>query len=328
MITYAGPNNITLISNNDTLLENCKVGTCPLDLASIHYVPSVVANAIFVSIFGLALLIHVPLGIRYRTWSFLAGLVGGLILEILGYYARLAMHSNPFKSDPFLLYIVTLTIAPCFLTASIYVCLSRIITVYGVEKARFRPHTYTYIFIGCDIFSLVLQAVGGAIADTADTHSATQNGINIMIAGLVFQVVSLTVFATLCADFAWRVVRSGRRSSAELSSRLPCRVSLFYLFMCSLGVATFTIYIRSIYRVAELQGGFDGSLANDQTTFIILESVMVAIATIALTTTHPGLIFGKNWSLKRAEVTLGSRGPVEKIGDVSSRERDIELTSH
>ncbi|KAI4211624.1 MAG: hypothetical protein LQ351_005665 [Letrouitia transgressa] len=338
MITYASPANISIIAENDTLIENCKVGTCPLDLASIDYVPSLPGNIIFLAIFAIVLIIQVPFGIRYRTWSFLAGIIGGQVLEILGYVARVQMHDNPFKSDPFLLYIVTLTIAPCFLTASIYVCLSRVITVYGTDKARFTPHTYTYIFIGCDIFSLVLQAVGGALADTADTHSESQKGINIMIAGLAFQVVSLTVFIALCSDYAWSVVKKGRKSTAELASRLAGSPATFYLFMicesfsqfsCTLiciphsiltqaayiaiGIATFTIYVRSIYRVAELQGGFDGHLANDQTTFIILESVMVAIASVALTIPHPGLVFGKNWNLKKAQEALGGDGPVEKI---------------
>lgn len=30
-------------------------------------------------------------------------------------------------------------------------------------------------------------------------------GTDIMIAGLVFQVVSLAIFVALCADFAWRL---------------------------------------------------------------------------------------------------------------------------
>lgn len=64
--------------------------------------------------------------------------------------------------------------------------------------------------------------------------------------------------------------------------------------------------------MAELQGGFDGHLANDQTTFIILESVMVAIASVALTIPHPGLVFGKNWNLKKAQEALGRAEPVDK----------------
>ena len=92
-----------------------------------------------------------------------------------------------------------------FLTAAIYLCLARIIVIYGKQYARFAPRTYTIIFICCDVFSLILQATGGGMADTAATPSQGQTGINIMIAGLSFQVVSLTLFTALCADFAWNV---------------------------------------------------------------------------------------------------------------------------
>jgi hypothetical protein len=41
-------------------------------------------------------------GIRYRTWGFLGCLIGGLILEILGYVARVQLHYNPFRKGPFI----------------------------------------------------------------------------------------------------------------------------------------------------------------------------------------------------------------------------------
>lgn len=65
----------------------------------------------------------------------------------------------------------------------------------------------------------------------------------------------------------------------------------------ALGLATLTIFIRSCFRVAELSQGFNGKLANDQVTFMVLEGMMVSIACIALTVAHPGLIFGKSWGL-------------------------------
>lgn len=83
-------------------------------------------------------------------------------------------------------------------------------------------------------------------------------------------------------------------------------------------MATFTIYIRSVFRVAELCGGFDGHLANDQITFMVLEGAMVTIAAIALTVVHPGMVFGKNWSLKKAREELAhERGASEKIENES-----------
>ncbi|KAL8816966.1 MAG: hypothetical protein Q9223_004115 [Gallowayella weberi] len=338
------PNNDTinaLIASgfNQTLLENpdlCTIQTCPKEFQQIDYIPSLAGNAFFLALFALILLFQLAFGYRWRTWSFTGSVFGGLVLEIIGYAARIQLHDNIFKSDPFLMFVLTLlqficlfsflsqvtkyqlitifrylivlTIAPCFLTAAIYLSLSRIILIHGEHLARFKPRTYTIIFICCDIFSLVLQAIGGALADTADTHSMEQTGINIMIAGLVFQVVSLTVFAILCADFFWSVKKHGGVSRSVLQARLPYSISRFNFFIGALAIATLAIYIRSIFRVAELSGGFDGHLANDEVTFMILEGTMIAIASIALTLPHPGMVFGRNWNMKLARAAVAEEG--------------------
>ncbi|KAI4152179.1 MAG: hypothetical protein L6R39_001877 [Caloplaca ligustica] len=309
---YESGFNITLLNNTDL----CTRETCPLSIAQVHYDLSLGGNAFFLALFSLLLVLQLAFGFKWRTWSFTGSIFGGLVLEILGYVSRVQMHYNPWNGDAFLMYIIVLTIAPCFLTAAIYLSLSRIILVYGEPLARFKPRTYTIIFIGCDVFSLVLQAIGGALADTASTNSLLQTGINIMIAGLAFQVVSLTVFAVLCADFAWSVRRKGGDvSRGTLQGKLPyCSVGMFYSFIIALAVATLTIYIRSCFRVAELQGGFDGELANDQITFMVLEGTMVSIACIALTAVHPGFVFGSSWKMKKARAEiLHGHGPAQRL---------------
>lgn len=64
----------------------------------------------------------------------------------------------------------------------------------------------------------------------------------------------------------------------------------------ALAIATFTIFIRSVYRVAELSGGFSGDLANNETTFMIFEGPMIIIAVAALTLFHPGTSFNGMWT--------------------------------
>jgi hypothetical protein len=63
-----------------------------------------------------------------------------------------------------LIQIVCLTIAPAFYAAGIYFCLSRIVTVFGVENSRVSAKTYPVLFITCDFVSLLLQSVGGGMA--------------------------------------------------------------------------------------------------------------------------------------------------------------------
>jgi hypothetical protein len=190
-------------------------------------------------------------------------------------------------------YLVCLTIAPAFLSAAIYLCFSRIVIVYGARISYLRPKTYTYLFIAGDFIALLLQAAGGGIA-ASTTGSTQQTGINIMIAGVSWQVFSLVVFAALCTHFALRVRRARSLDFNPQYDVLRSSRS-FRVLLWSLGIATLTIFVRSVFRCAELSGGFNGSLANNEITFMILEGAMISIAVIALTSFHPGLIWKGEW---------------------------------
>ncbi|KAI9731475.1 MAG: hypothetical protein M1835_003523, partial [Candelina submexicana] len=252
--------------------ELCTLQTCTLGQAHFGYVPSLAGNALYLSIFALLIFTQLGLGVLYRTWGFAVGMFFGLVLEVIGYIARIQMHFNPFTKDPFLMYLVCLTIGPAFISASIYLCLARIIVVYGESLSFLKPRTYTITFMSCDLFSLVLQAIGGGMASNAKVHSDEQTGINIMIAGLSTQVFSLLLFMALCAEFAWRAHK--RRMDLDIAYAELRRTLLFKSFLVALSLATLTIFVRSVFRVAELSQGFDGSLANDQVTFMILEGAM------------------------------------------------------
>lgn len=206
--------------------------------------------------------------------------------------------------------------------------------VYGEQNSRLKPRTYTLLFISCDFLSLLLQAAGGAIASIADTRSLEQTGINIMIAGLAFQVVSLVLFVALCSEFAWRI--SKLNSSTPTSS--VTETKLFKRFLVgqstftpgigiaantgvALSLATICILIRCIFRVAELSDGFNGKLANQEVTFMVLEGAMVVIACLALTAYHPGKCFQGEW----AAANFRMRGQTVQSGhDNNEAEKDLE----
>ena len=104
--------------------------------------------------------------------------------------------------------LIPLTIAPALLTAGIYLCLTRIVVATGAENSRIRPRMYTYIFIGCDLLALVLQAIGGGLAATAKDKRGSDQGVRIMIAGLISQVVTMVLFMALWLDFVLRTRRA------------------------------------------------------------------------------------------------------------------------
>ncbi|KAJ5736569.1 RTA1 domain protein [Penicillium malachiteum] len=275
--------------------SNCTISTCPMSEAEIDYMPNVPANAFFVALFAVVFCIQLFAGVWYLTWAYTAAMLPGLILEVLGYVGRIMLHQNPFNFNSFLLYLICLTIAPAFFSAAIYICLGRIITIYGTQLARFRPRTYTIIFVSCDLTSLVLQAAGGAIASIADSGqvSLQNTGINIMIAGLAFQVASLLLFMVLATEFIFSVHKNSKERNDKFTGLREQRK--WKMFLYCLGLATVTIFIRSTFRVAELQGGFSSSLANNQVDLMVLESSMVSIACICLTIGHPAFIIGRTW---------------------------------
>lgn len=116
-----------------------------------------------------------------------------------------------------------------------------------------------------------------------------------MVAGLVFQVVSLLVFMGLWLEFIYRLHKTSE--SAKDVRFFELRDSKkFTWFQYSLGAAVVLIFIRSVYRVAELQQGFNGPIANDEVSFMILEGPMIFLAVLAMTVLHPGIASTGHWS--------------------------------
>ncbi len=288
-----GYGNLTILIDHDSL---CDATLCDLTLAHFDYIPSLGGNALYAAIFGIYIFFNIYFGIRHKTWGYMAAMFLGLSGEVIGYIGRLLLYQNPFDptGNDFLIYLVCLTISPAFFAAAIYLCLARIVVVYGEHLSYFRPRTYTLIFCGCDIFSLLLQAAGGGIASGATTYSQDQMGINIMLAGLSCQVASLALFAAFSGYFAYQLYTNPSSWSREHASVYESK--LFKLFLAGLCTATLTIFVRSVFRVAELSGGFHGPLANNQISFMILEGAMVVIATSCLTLLHPGVAFQGSWS--------------------------------
>jgi len=296
----------------------------------MNYLPSLAGNALYMAIFSLLLFVNLLFGIRYKTTTFTIWMSLGLIGEAVGYVGRIMLHNNIFSFNAFLIYLVPLTIAPAFVTACIYLCLARIISIMdpNLTYTRLKPKVYTTIFVTFDFIALVLQGAGGGITSTGNDTTTDLLGVNVMIAGLAFQIFSLVVFIALCSDFAWRFYRASGTGSAPSSgpmlennstyvlldknetsiSTTPTlatldhvrRSRMFKGLILALACATILILIRSCYRLAELRGGFHGTLANNEVLFMILEGPMIIISVLLLNVFHPGFSLGKHhlWNMK------------------------------
>lgn len=89
--------------------ENCTLTPgptyCPPDVGVYEYRPKLSANIVFIALFFLAMLIHIALGIKYRTWTFLFCIFWGCVSELIGYGGRVMLWENPFSFPGFLIQI-------------------------------------------------------------------------------------------------------------------------------------------------------------------------------------------------------------------------------
>ncbi|GFZ42983.1 hypothetical protein JCM24511_00701 [Saitozyma sp. JCM 24511] len=171
------------------------------------YTPGKAPGYAYVVVFGVGLLLHIGLAVRYKYWIAMVTLIPGGLLEILGWAGRLWSAEKPTNSNPFLMQICCLILGPAFFSAWAYTILGYCITRLGSAYSLLKPKWYLITFVSADIISLVLQAIGGGRAAVAaklgtNTHTATQ----IMLAGILFQLVTMTVFVVLAVDFIARVI--------------------------------------------------------------------------------------------------------------------------
>lgn len=103
---------VGLESLNLTMLMNapweCTLCTCPLKVDGIligmmEYVPDLGGNIFFSVLFGICLLFQLYLGFRNKTWGYLIGMGGGLILEVVGYIGRILLRDTMFEDTYFIM---------------------------------------------------------------------------------------------------------------------------------------------------------------------------------------------------------------------------------
>ncbi|KAF3143816.1 hypothetical protein TWF569_005146 [Orbilia oligospora] len=275
----------------------CNWDLCPVSASWFGYRPSLPMNITFLAIFTIAFTAHVYLAVRYKTHGFGICMSIACFLEISGYAGRILAYTNPWSLPAFFIQINGVGLAPTFFAAGIYLCLTRIVIAYGARISRVQPKVYTYFFVLCDIISLVIQAPGGALSSiSASQGKPPKLGAYVGLSGICFQVLALSIWLGLGAEFALRCRRVGMEAWDPKYEKMR-NSWRFKAFLAALGVATAALYVRSVYRIAELSGGYTGHLAKDELAFCILEAVMIAILSLVTAAFHPGYGFGEDYVL-------------------------------
>ncbi|KAL7961600.1 RTA1 domain-containing protein [Trichoderma compactum] len=256
----------------------------PNGIGALSFTPMLAPNAIFTTVYTILLIIQLVLTVRFwRYYGYAMGMLGGLILELVGYIAKVQLSHNRADKNGYIMYIIGLTLGPTFLSSSLYLGISAL--QRHCEAARFSrlsPKLFATMFILGDFICLCFIGCGGSLAAI---YAENPIGVDLMMAGLATQVLFTTIFCILLA--------------------LVCRKIHYHLakdnkisYIYYVATAAICLFIRSCWRVAELNGGFNGPLSDKEGIFIALDSLPMIIMSVLLTVTHPEFWFDKRSHLR------------------------------
>lgn len=320
-------------------------------------------NIFFLALFVLIWLFHLGMLAKSRYHWFNITFICGYTLEFLGFLGRVLAFMDDTNINYFLLQYVSLTLAPAFIMGGIYFLFAQNVAIYGREYSVLKPMWYSYFFIACDVGSLVVQGIGGGMASVANQEKTDPApGTWTMFGGIVFQVAAMTVFIIFWLEFIVRLYYRHRKeikTDSPLNRRTP--ISFFKLlfntpsarafkkeqlepfynpqfrymrekplvpyYPVAVTAAVIFIYIRCVYRVVELQQGFDGYLVRHETFIMTLDASMIAIAGLIFVPFHPVFVFGPENVLKVADVKQNNSG--EKLDDADfSKLENLQISDH
>lgn len=150
------------------------------------------------------------------------------------------------------------------------------IPILGYHTSPIKPKLYLIIFLTVDMVSLVVQGVGGGMAGKAfSKKQSTDTATTIMVGGIMFQLVSTCIFATLYQYVIFRGIETIRRNRPLLCLALATYLSVICMI------------VRGVYRSIELRQGWRGYLITNERFAIGMEGTPMLIAIIIFNIFHP-----------------------------------------
>jgi len=214
--------------------------------------------------------------------------------------------------------ITATIISPTFLSAANFMILGIVVERLGSRYSWISAKKYSLIFVSADVLALLIQAGGGAMASIADTQAGSDRGGNIMLVGIILQIVAMTVYIIVAADFLRRFFANkpvrdhAQIAEMELSENSKLRSESpmpdwpvkqgsarpvpdalegrMKLMILGLSLSTLFLFIRGIYRVAELADGWNGTIISTQIYFNVLDGAMIVLAMYTLNFLHPSFL--------------------------------------
>ncbi|KAJ5937181.1 hypothetical protein N7454_004836 [Penicillium verhagenii] len=250
-----------------------------------NYTPSVAAAVVYIIVFIIATGGHIFLAAKHKLKFLIAFIVGGFF-EAIGYIARaISANQNPdYTILPYALQCLFILVAPSLFAASIYMILGRIIRlVDGDSNSLIRATRLTKIFVCGDILAFLIQGGGGGMISSAKTASSMKLAENIIVVGLVVQIVFFGFFIVVSVIFHKRM--KAQPTTASLTSATHWERYMYVLYSASM-----MIMVRCIYRVIEYVQGSTGALQSHEYFAYIFDATLMLIVMVIFIWFHPSQI--------------------------------------
>ncbi|KAJ5699153.1 hypothetical protein N7462_001158 [Penicillium macrosclerotiorum] len=273
------------------------------DYILYNYTPSLAAAVICLLLFLCTTFGHIFLVWKHKTKFFITFIVGGFF-ESIGYGARaINAHEAPnYATMPYAMQSLFILLAPSLFAASIYMILGRIIRlVDGDSRSLIRATRLTKIFVLGDVLSFVIQSGGGAIMSSAKSASKLKLGEDVIIVGLVVQIIFFGFFVLVSVIFHHRMAKNP--TNAALGTPVDWSRYMIVLYFASALIMT-----RCLYRVIEYIQGSTGLLQSHEYFMYVFDTILMLMVTIIFLAFHPSeVIYEGHRKLDDLELIRGQR---------------------
>ncbi|KAF8170088.1 RTA1-like protein [Pholiota molesta] len=275
-----------------------------------HYIPTEGVAITFIVLYAFSTVAHLGQATYYRMWWLLPTVCLCGLLEIIGWSARLWSSFSPSLSSPFEMQITATILGPTPFLAANFVIFGAMIQRLGTQYSRLSPKMYTILFCTCDVISLIVQAVGFYQLTLTCPSNSSQGG-NIMLGGISFQLLTITLYALCASEFYVRYARDWPIRKAPMNEKdetitanpqsMTNKTSLMTAaLILARRVSSYGIYLKAVYRTIELSDGWNGRIISTQVYFNVLDGAMVTLAMYTTNIAHPGLLLGRGMGLVKA----------------------------
>ncbi|KAJ7183411.1 RTA1 like protein-domain-containing protein [Mycena filopes] len=247
------------------------------------YVPKKSLAVLAVALYGISAAIHWThfFAVAPRR-PFMLTLTFGMTFMATGFILRILYSNPPFTLGKYIAMDLFILLSPCFFLATDYILLSHLATSFDQAVSDqcllIRHSRIVKIFVWSDVSTFLLQSSGGGLSASHPTLGNT-----IALIGLITQALSFLLFTIVLLVFGFRVSkhfpevwRGQHMRPFKILSRQPIddwRI-VFYI-MCTTCIG---ILIRSVFRVVEFAGGYNGRVATHEGFFYSLDALPLWIA--------------------------------------------------